>query len=121
MSKSIIQNDHSECFICGNTRNLEEHHIFQGSNRKNSEHFGLKVKICYLCHRGNEGAHNNMYLKRELHLIGQTAFVEKYGYTKFLDVFGMNYIEAGLQEGYLYIEDGYIRGKYGLKKVRNGL
>ena len=41
-----------ECYNCGDTRNLEEHHIFYGTrNRKKSEHYGLKVHLCPGCHR----------------------------------------------------------------------
>ena len=106
MSKSIIQKDTTECFICGGTRCLEEHHIFQGMNRKNSEHYGMKVKLCGpTCHRGRDGAHNNAYLKRELQALARIKFEEKYGHDKFMRVFGMDFIETGLQEGYIWKEE----------------
>ena len=108
MSKSIIQKEKNECFVCGDKRGLEEHHIFQGINRKNSEHYGLKVYLCHECHQGKEGAHFNNYLRRELHLIGQNAFVKKYGYEEFIHVFGKDYIETGLQEKNLWIKNGKV-------------
>lgn len=94
MGKSIIQNN-KECYFCGSTEWLEEHHIFGSSNRKISEKYGLKVYLCHYCH--NEppfGVHfnqeRNLYLKK----IGQEAFIEKYNKTieEFRKIFGKSYI-----------------------------
>ena len=53
MSKSIMEAPGTqECWNCGDTRNLEVHHVFYGTRaRKKSEHYGLKVHLCPGCHR----------------------------------------------------------------------
>lgn len=93
--KSIIQKNNNECYMCGSEQWLEEHHIFEGSNRKISEKYGLKVKLCHFCH--NEpprGVHfnktNMLILKKQ----GQLAFMEYYKKSKeeFIKIFGKSYI-----------------------------
>lgn len=58
--KSVLQKE-KVCYICGTTRNLEEHHIFPGSaNRKKSDKRGLVVWLCDVDHRtGKTSVHNN--------------------------------------------------------------
>lgn len=117
MSRSIIQKYKDECFVCGEKRNLEEHHIFQGSNRSLSEHYGLKVMLCHRCHNEPpEGAHFNNALRRELHAVGQLAFEKKYGPEKFMNEFGRDYIEAGIEEGHIKKDLMGLYGRYGLLK-----
>ncbi len=44
--KSVIQTK-KECFFCGKTTELHDHHIFHGTaNRKKAEQYGMK---CWLC------------------------------------------------------------------------
>ena len=48
-------------------RILDEHHIFGGPNRKNSEEYGLKVYLCHDHHiYGPEAVHNNARIRHEL-------------------------------------------------------
>lgn len=94
MSKSIIQNE-KECFICGATDWLEEHHVFEGANRKLSEKYGLKVWLCHFCH--NEpplGVHHNKARMLKLKQIGQRKFMKYYNKTadEFRVIFGKNYL-----------------------------
>lgn len=59
--KSIIQKN-NECYNCGCSGILEEHHIIYGTaNRRNSEQYGLKVNLCYNCHRGTYGVHRQIW------------------------------------------------------------
>ena len=100
MAKSIIQEDWDKCYICHDKRNLEEHHIFQGVNRKNSETYGLKVRLCHYCHNEPpEGVHFNKPLKRKLQIEAQEKFEERYSREKFLEVFGLDYKERAKSEG----------------------
>ena len=50
-------------------RDLEEHHVFGGPNRKHSEADGLKIWLCREHHTGDRGIHFNremdLYYKRE--------------------------------------------------------
>lgn len=92
--KSVIQNK-KECFVCGTTNWLEEHHIFGGTNRKLSEKYGLKVWLCHYDH--NEppvGAHHNKEKMLELKKIGQKSFMQYYGTSieDFIQIFGKNYL-----------------------------
>lgn len=90
--QSIIDNE-DKCFICGSRVWLETHHIFGGQpNRKLSEKYGLKVKLCHNCH--NEppnGVHHNAERMLWLKKIGQTAFEQHYPELDFRAIFGKNY------------------------------
>ena len=95
MSKSIVQT-HKQCFLCGNTQGLDSHHIFGGNpGRKNSEKYGLKVRLCNdftpnHCHRNvHKGGQQMDYLHRE----GQKMFEEIHGSREaFTRIFGRNYL-----------------------------
>lgn len=98
MAKSIIQQDDRVCFLCGANGTMDYlhwHHIFGGANRKNSEHYGLKVRLCgQKCHEnGPEAVHKNrntdLFLKAE----GQRAFEEYHGTREdFMRIFGRNWL-----------------------------
>lgn len=91
--KSIIQKDKNECYMCGSQQWLEEHHIFEGANRKLSEKYGLKVYLCHYCHneppRGVHFNKDNMLLLKQQ---GQIAFMNYYNKTieEFRAIFGTN-------------------------------
>lgn len=83
------------CYQCGDTRNLEEHHIFYGqNNRKRSEHYGLKVHLCPGCHRyAGTGVHGgNTELDRQLKQAAQQIFEALYSHETFMEEFGKNYL-----------------------------
>ncbi len=93
MSKSILQEDDSICFLCGGWGACEWHHIFGGANRKKSEHYGLKVRLHHDCH--NEppnGVHHNKKVMDSLRKAGQIAFNQAYPELDFIKIFGKNYI-----------------------------
>ena len=90
--QSILQNK-NECYRCGSQYYLEEHHIFGGANRKLSEQYGLKVKLCHWCH--NEppsGVHHNKDTMDWLHQEGQKAFERRFPGKDFKSIFGRNYL-----------------------------
>ena len=90
--KSIMQTE-KRCYMSGSTSWLENHHIFGGANRKNSEKYGLTVYLCHKCH--NEppnGAHHNADTMRRLHEDGQRAFEKNHTREEFMRTFGRNYI-----------------------------
>lgn len=92
--ESIICNKR-ECFICGTTRNINDHHIFAGtSNRKKSEQYGLKVYLCGYHHNlSDEGVHFNRELDLKLKRLAQQKFEETYGdRTKFIQEFGKSFL-----------------------------
>ena len=97
--KSIIQEDQSHCFLCGMNKNLEpldEHHVFFGRNRKNSEKYGLKVYIHHnKCHIfGKDSVHQNAKVDKALKAMVQKRAMQYYGWTieKFIEIFGKSYL-----------------------------
>lgn len=92
--KSIIQKE-KECYICGTTVWLEEHHIFGGANRKISEKYGLKI---WLCHRHHnevpDGIHFDKWLRNRVKQDTQRLFMKHYSKTKeeFREIFGKSYL-----------------------------
>ena len=101
-----------ECYNCGDTRNLEEHHIFYGTrNRKKSEHYGLKVHLCPGCHRHKKtGVHGgNTMLDKRLKEEAERIFEKKYSRELFYEEFGRYYTEETNDEAEEQQENGFIR------------
>jgi len=88
--KSIIQTE-KVCYFANDKCDgwLEEHHIFGGANRKNSEKYGLKV---HLCKRHHDKAHEGGILMDTLHKVGQRKFEETHSHEEFMKIFGKNYL-----------------------------
>lgn len=91
--KSIIQKN-KECYVCGTTYGLHDHHIIYGTaNRKQSEKYGLKVWLCQEHHTGSTGAHFNKDLDLHLKKLAQEHFEALYGArNEFIRVFGRSYL-----------------------------
>lgn len=82
MAKSIICIDDTKCFLCGAYAPLEEHHVFSGYNRKASEKYGLKVKLCHACHNEPpEGVHHNRKNELNLKKYCQRVAMNYYGWS----------------------------------------
>lgn len=84
-----------ECEICGSTRWLERHHVYNGAYRKKSEKFGAVATLCHFCH--NEppnGVHHNAENMRQLKAKYQMQIMDKYGMSEeeFIREFGKSYI-----------------------------
>lgn len=90
---SIVDNGRKCCYLCGTSHQLEIHHIYSGSNRKNSTKYGLVVTLCASCHRGVNGVHNNYDKMLYLRKVGQMAFEKHYPSIKFEKIFHRNYLE----------------------------
>ena len=83
---SIVQGIREGCFICGKTP-TERHHIYGGSNRDNSEKYGLTVDLCPFHHRDSKnGVHFNPVLMEQLKKRGREAFEREYD-LDFEDIF----------------------------------
>lgn len=121
MSRSILQ-DYSEetCYLCAlldkdqwRKRQLTEHHIFGGPLRKKSEHYGLKVRLCFEHHgaKGDRDVHrpdrNDYGLL--LKVIGQKAFEIRYGHERFMDEFGKDYIAGYFYDNGQYGNSGQLQ------------
>lgn len=84
-----------ECEICGATRWLERHHVYNAAYRKKSEKFGAVATLCHFCH--NEppnGVHHNAENMRKLKAKYQMLIMDKYGMSEqdFIREFGKSYI-----------------------------
>lgn len=94
--KSIMQTE-KQCYITGRTSGLQEHHVFEGKNRKLSEKYGLKVWLIPELHNAsNEGVHckNGRILNMELKKEAQRMAMKHYGWSTedFIHIFGRNYL-----------------------------
>ena len=99
MSRSIVQQDETKCFLCGRNGRfdpLEIHHIFGGNpNRQYSDEDGLTVRLCGAgCHRnGQYAVHRNKEIMDDLQRRGQEAYEAQIGTRdKFVKRYGRNYL-----------------------------
>ena len=98
--KSILHDKSSNiCYLCGRRGTsmdpLDEHHVFSGPFRQNSEKYGLKVYLHHSsCHIfGKHAVHNDAERNKELKSEVQRIAMERYGWTKdeWIALFGRNY------------------------------
>ena len=93
MSKSILQTNDEECYICGRQWGLEWHHIYAGvANRKVSEANNFKVRLCASCHRGDGGAQYAKELNFRLKQECQAQFEETHTREEFRKLIGKSYL-----------------------------
>lgn len=105
--KSILQKNKKICYLCQKIygknyerEDVEEHHVFPGNNRKNSEKYGLKVYLCPECHQyGPEAVHKmpNQGYDLLLKQIAQARFKQEHPELDFISIFGQNYLVAPVQ------------------------
>lgn len=93
MAKSIMQKE-KQCYVCGTTYDIHEHHIFFGTaNRKNSEKHGFKVYLCGTHHNlSSEGVHFNRRLDLRLKRECQAKFEQTHTREEFMGIIGKNYL-----------------------------
>ena len=98
---SIIRQEPGTCYLCIKLHNdyrcwtmREEHHVFDGPNRKISEENGFKVKLCIGHHRTSPEA---VHTKKENMLLIQQDVQREYEKThtrqQFMSLIGRNYLE----------------------------
>ena len=98
---SIIRQEPGTCYLCvrlhrdyryWNTR--EEHHVYDGPNRKISEAQGFKVKLCIPHHRsGPNAVHNNADTMRLIQQDVQREYEKTHSRQQFMSLIGRNYLE----------------------------
>lgn len=90
--KSILQSDKSVCYVCGRYGANNEHHIYNGYNRKKSEKDGMKVYLHATCH---DYIHTNEFADLMLKAKCQVKWQEYYNKTKedFIKRYGKSYID----------------------------
>lgn len=90
---SVFTDDMDHCYFTG-TSPVERHHIFGGSNRKNSEKYGFIIPLRPNLHpngvmAGKQAAEIDQKLKN----MAREYFLEHYGTLEdFIKVFGKSYI-----------------------------
>lgn len=91
--KSILQSGEF-CYLCGSTRNLEEHHIFFGNPlRKISEKNGFKIKLCPYCHRlSKKSPHQDRETDLKLKKVCQREYEKNHMREEFEKLIGRNYL-----------------------------
>ncbi len=99
---SILQDKNDcRCFLCvveGNAvirRGVHWHHVFFGTaNRKLSEKYGLKVRLCLWHHtEGVKAVHHNKEIDTLLKKIGQYIFERHWPELCFRAIFGKDYLD----------------------------
>lgn len=89
-SKSIISNE-KKCFICGTERNIENHHIYGGKNRKISDANGFTVYLCHTCHQ--EVTEHKNWKDKYLKALCQQAYEADHPRELFMKLIGRNYLD----------------------------
>ena len=111
MNSILQKKDDTRCFICmleGRyiQRGVHWHHIFGAANRKWSEKYGLKVRLCLYHHTGSAKAvHMNKEVDLRLKKIGQCMFEMFYPDLNFLSIFGRNYLFPNEHPGTLKLDE----------------
>ena len=77
------------CFLCGKSGHLEEHHVFNGANRKKSTKFNYIIDVCQSCHRQ---IHKDADLRKHLKAICQKLFEHQGTREEFRAIFGKSYL-----------------------------
>ena len=86
--KRLHESDY--CFECDRPA-VHTHHLIHGSsNRKNSEDYGLTVRLCAECHSRLHDRDNAMDLRYKK--MGQAAFEFKYSHEEYMKIFGKNFL-----------------------------
>lgn len=98
---SILHPDDGTCYLCWKLNhdchirnNLETHHVFGGPNRRISEEYGFKAKLCPEHHRtGPEAVHRNIKNMRLLQKEAQRVYEKTHTRGQFMELIGRNYLE----------------------------
>ena len=110
MNSIFQKKDDTRCFICmlegrGIQRAVHWHHIFGAANRKWSEKYGLKVRLCLYHHTGsNKAVHMNEEANYCLKKIGQYMFELVYPHLDFFSIFRSNYLSSDEHPGNLKLD-----------------
>lgn len=92
---SLLQEDHSRCFLCGRSGPTERHEIFGGAYRQKSKYDGLWVSLCGECHRdGRQAVHNDYTAAAALKKQGELRWLDEYNrqVEDFIKEYGRNYL-----------------------------
>ena len=101
MRSILHRKEDCTCYLCimlhedyDKRRDLEEHHVFGGSNRKLSEFYGLKIYLCHDHHNEQscpESIHHNKTIRLMVQAYAQKQFEIRHPDLNFREIFGKNY------------------------------
>lgn len=87
--KSIMPFDVNVCIECGG-RGTQTHHCIFGKNRKWSEKYGLKIRLCNECHYRLHNQDEQLAMKYRK--MAQEAFEASHSRDEFRKIFGRSYL-----------------------------
>lgn len=87
--KSIMTNDFEHCFLCGKEAQ-QWHHVFNKSDKKRSEKYGLLVPLCAKCHSKVHDTDES--LNKELKKLAQNYFLRQYSFSLWVEEFQKSYL-----------------------------
>ena len=87
--KSIMPFDINTCIECGGV-GTHTHHCIFGKNRKNSEKYGLKVRLCSECHYRLHNQDEGLAMKYRK--MAQEWFEKTHTHEEFMEIFSRNYL-----------------------------
>ena len=100
-TSSILTGKDKRCYLTGETRGLEKHHIYFGAGlRQISDKHGFWVWLTAEKHRGTKGVHGrdgheiDLRLKRAC----QRRFEETHSSEEFMAIIGRNYLPDEAEE-----------------------
>ena len=100
-TSSILTGKDKRCYLTGETRGLEKHHIFFGTGlRRISDKHGFWVWLTAEKHRGTSGVHGRDGHKVDLRLKQdcQRKFEETHTRAEFMAIIGRNYLPDEAEE-----------------------
>lgn len=97
----VIKQEKGCCYLCMRLHGdssyqayLEEHHVYDGPNRRISEENGFKVKLCMPHHRtGPEAVHSNAENMRLIQEDVQREYEKTHSRQQFMKLIGRNYLK----------------------------
>ena len=93
MTKSILQRNMDECFICHTTQNLHLHHIYEGSRRQASDAHGFVVRLCANHHNmSDHSVHMDEAMNRKLKRLCQRVYEKTHTREEFMEIIHKNYL-----------------------------
>lgn len=87
--KSIMTNDFEHCFLCGKEAQ-QWHHVFNKSDKKRSEKYGLLVPLCAKCHSKVHDTDES--LNKELKKVAQNCFIKQHSFSLWVEEFQKSYL-----------------------------
>ncbi len=88
---SLFSTKDGICYICHKEGDTARHEVLYGiANRRLSKKYGLWIAVCPSCHNR---IHAEQYKYLFLKETAQKLFESVHGHTKYMEIYGRNYLE----------------------------